>query len=1441
MPLTLFFPSMSLHLVLVLAHFLWQGLLLGVLAMLAAWLLRRAPAQSRYAVYLSALVLMVLCLPVTSFVLTRGRTASNSSSPTATVTEPVPYVPDGFMALPEYHPLGEVLPEQRPVPLVYGWRALAPVLTFLYLLGVVGMLARFAWGLAAGYRMRRDREPLSEPAMLEIVARRARALGLRFVPAVAYCQRIAVPALVGVLRPMILLPVALASTLTPEEIEAILTHELAHLRRYDPLVNFVQRIIEAVLFFHPCVWYLSRQVSREREHCCDDLVLASGATPRAYAQSLLRIAELSLRASRATRPRWSSVLQASGDRPSQLRGRIIRLLGDVEDSRVRLSRTGLWTFAAMLLVGVALALGAVRSAAVAQPEEKPTEATSPSAEQAVPRDQRLVRITATDAKTGLPIPSLTILAGEEELLRPITWDYSNRKQTTDRPAEFRLVRPWKSTVLRIAAEGYQPLVTQPIARRGEVLTLAVQLEPDPGITGTVLTPDGAPAQGATLALCTYIKAVIVGEGKLQYYSMYGPELVPSTAAADGSFRLPSEVDPWLLVIAHDRGYAELTPEEVSQSSTVTLKAWGRLEGEMAPQGKPLAEEVIGVRETTRDDDVGQLSPTANRSYHARATTDSQGKFVFEKMPPITVEMSHQPQHPSLKSAKSTYIWCSSHVSIVPGETTRVRLPAPGRSVTGRMALPSESRLRIVDLSWEASAILRPPTVSGFGEEVQERWNAYHLFLESELGQAYRRDPVAIHADGTFRIEGLPAGNYLLRVTARQKSASSPTDGPQQAGFLARRFEVPPLGESSEPLNLGELTLRDATPPETPAVQETSGPTKTVSGQVVDEQGQPLSGVRLWLRTKVDIEAYCKHQPPRFTLEGRSDAQGRFEFQVPEAWMKATATPLVQPVFASLWAYAEGRQVMRAEDLPPLLLHEERPVHVQLVMTPGEETTLTVQDPQGKPLVGATVTPRVFRNTPLGGDELPEALSELLRAQTDAQGRMTLRGGSNANWASFEINGPWGQQTLHRAAFARQVPSTITVRRAGRVQGRVTAENPAWVRGLVFFLLTSAGVPEHDALRGEALVTTDERGGFVVPTLAEGPLDIHFLPVDKNLPVRPQMPQKIQVQAGATTELEIPLVPATLTTGVVRAHGTGTPIAGTVLNLQLLRPDNFDDISSTIVQTDPEGKFAARLLPGIYRVQTSLRPKPYTTRDRVQITVPNQATPYAWPPIEFWLSEPVPGRLVDELDRPIAAAEVSAYRPESEVSASATSAEDGQFTLQGLPKGENLRQLQYLVRFVNSEKAQTAVVVGENPLVLRMPGRLILEGTVIDPEGKPVAGASVEPCSPLLSLSHSGRPAERVQTDRDGHFRVTGYPAHYPQGVIAMDSANQLAGAAQIHDDSRSGEVAPLTVTLSVSTTGLFGQIWVDGKRGMGPKLLIASGGRRPPRLPPGPGIPRVDD
>ena len=183
--------------------------------------------------------------------------------------------------------------------LASAWRLSLPASWAPYLLGAWALLA--ACGvlrLGSGLRqLRRLRQSclVIDPAGLPPLARRTVAEFNREAPLqVCVSQRVSVPMAVGFFRPAVILPAWLPAQVSDEELNQILLHEMAHLRRHDDWSNLGQKLLEALLFFHPAAWWIAGQVSLEREMACDDVVLRATGSPRAYAQCLARLAEVSV-------------------------------------------------------------------------------------------------------------------------------------------------------------------------------------------------------------------------------------------------------------------------------------------------------------------------------------------------------------------------------------------------------------------------------------------------------------------------------------------------------------------------------------------------------------------------------------------------------------------------------------------------------------------------------------------------------------------------------------------------------------------------------------------------------------------------------------------------------------------------------------------------------------------------------------------------------------------------------------------------------------------------------------------------------------------------------------------------------------------------------------------------------------------------------------------
>ncbi|MFO0791567.1 MAG: M56 family metallopeptidase [Pirellulales bacterium] len=167
---------------------------------------------------------------------------------------------------------------------------LIPYLPYLWLIGTPLTFTLLVTGLIGTRRLHRASTIVSDGPLADTLARLTISLRITRHVTIAVCERVAAPVLIGIVRPLILLPPAALTGWSPAEIEMVLLHELAHVRRHDNLINLAQRIVESLLFFHPAVWIVSTWVRREREACCDAAVVTRTQQPHAYAELLLNIA-----------------------------------------------------------------------------------------------------------------------------------------------------------------------------------------------------------------------------------------------------------------------------------------------------------------------------------------------------------------------------------------------------------------------------------------------------------------------------------------------------------------------------------------------------------------------------------------------------------------------------------------------------------------------------------------------------------------------------------------------------------------------------------------------------------------------------------------------------------------------------------------------------------------------------------------------------------------------------------------------------------------------------------------------------------------------------------------------------------------------------------------------------------------------------------------------
>lgn len=287
-----------------LLHFVWQGAALGALFAVAITLCHRA--TTRYALAVMTLVLMMAAPVITFTELTEQNDPAvryRAQGASASAAKPVQGV---SAAAPPSAPAPEV-PASQPAVILF---------VEAWFLGVVLLSLRTAGGLFLIERMRsKEIKPVGGEIYRRCIALQWR-MGFARVIRFCECDRLDAPAAFGWLRPVVLLPVRALGGLTEDQIDAVIAHELAHIRRLDCFVNLFQIGVETLLFYHPAVWWVSQRIRVEREHCCDDEAVALCGDAVDYARALTLMEE------------WRSTpaLMMAANR-SPLAERVSRLLG----------------------------------------------------------------------------------------------------------------------------------------------------------------------------------------------------------------------------------------------------------------------------------------------------------------------------------------------------------------------------------------------------------------------------------------------------------------------------------------------------------------------------------------------------------------------------------------------------------------------------------------------------------------------------------------------------------------------------------------------------------------------------------------------------------------------------------------------------------------------------------------------------------------------------------------------------------------------------------------------------------------------------------------------------------------------------------------------------------------------------------------------------------
>ena len=289
-----------------LVHFLWQGILIAALyAAARKWIANSPRPNTQYILACAALAAMMAAPPVTWGLMSPSDTAAVSTH----LTDRVPFAASAAATTLPVSIGGTDSGVQA--------AHFLPWVVAIWLVGAIVLWVRLIGGWVVAARIRSTLVRPAPPEWQQRLNRLRARVGVSRPVTLLISALVQAPAVVGWLRPVVLVPIGALAGLPSEQVEALLIHELAHILRHDYLVNILQSITEALLFYHPAVWWVSGHIRAERELCCDDIAVSLSGDAFTYALALAEI--------ESSRPAHLNAAMAANG--GSLAGRIARLLG----------------------------------------------------------------------------------------------------------------------------------------------------------------------------------------------------------------------------------------------------------------------------------------------------------------------------------------------------------------------------------------------------------------------------------------------------------------------------------------------------------------------------------------------------------------------------------------------------------------------------------------------------------------------------------------------------------------------------------------------------------------------------------------------------------------------------------------------------------------------------------------------------------------------------------------------------------------------------------------------------------------------------------------------------------------------------------------------------------------------------------------------------------
>ena len=430
--------------------------------------------------------------------------------------------------------------------------------------------------------------------------------------------------------------------------------------------------------------------------------------------------------------------------------------------------------------------------------------------------------SVTDAETGTPVATFKFTIGRTQPWNPADqtpmWDLP--RQTGSNGSYRAVIEEEQVPYLRIEADGYETVESEIQLTNGVEGVRDFQLKRTSAahsIRGSVLLPDGSPAVGVEVALCTATVGVMLNGTAFEAGAfgrtrgLQGSDYRRKTDA-QGAFSFDPKPGAHTLVAVGPAGLGQVRCFDFSQPLEIRLQPWGRIEGSVRTRDGRWAGRKV---EWQRPGNLTSWMTLSDKSGGFSARSDASGKFTLEHVPPGDGRAA-------IDDGPDAAPILSPWIQVKPGETAQVQIGGVGRQVTGKLVAPPgldirswSNQVTIAQLHVQYDSYSMPKDLTG---NAAERWKLE--FEDTEAGRTWFRDQYAydfkVGADGSFTIPEVLPGKYRLFVNVGQgylgsgpdSAASHPGDpGDPQIAFGGMELTVPDgSGDSGWPLDLGEIIL-----------------------------------------------------------------------------------------------------------------------------------------------------------------------------------------------------------------------------------------------------------------------------------------------------------------------------------------------------------------------------------------------------------------------------------------------------------------------------------------------------------------------------------------------------------------------------------------------------------------------------------------------------------